>query len=856
MTMDINLSNLYKFDNVLEGNTYFILTDSTVIVENKNNTAILNLNRISNVRIIKRRNYFRNFLVLSFLAFLYFFVISIFEMYSILLLSRVALLFFSVLAVSCIKKYSYKLLINSSDLTFKEFKIAQEEIKERFGEQFLSLRDPDGLNLDLVIPAHRDDRAPWVTGEVSNDVATRGFHSITLTVRKLDPTAAILTDILGYSLEAQEGNRYRFKSNTVENAAIVDIIEDGEGRPGVNAAGTNHHVAFGVIQYNSKPGRDLIQDGYIAADRAAELPANPDYRVLVTTGFDKVTDRILADARGKQGRAYFDAVDTATKAVVAECERDAGYRCSVANMYYGTDFYLVKQLELRDVRLVYAPPNDIGNYGDEIDNFMWPRHTGDFTLLRAYVGKDGKPADYSPDNVPYVPPSHLQVSTRNVKEGDYAMLAGYPGTTYRHRMASEFANQIEWQLPSRVALFDGMIKTIEAASANDEDARVRYASQVKSFKNSLKRAQGELDGLRRSNAVSVRREDETAMYAWLERQSDAAAIRTDIAAAQAVLDRGVATRERDQLLAAINNQTQLLRSAITLQRLAHERTKPDAQRESGYQQRDEVLITGQLKQVQRRYSPAVEKALLAHLLAQYQALPADQHVAEYDAVFGTTAEQAKAKLDALYAGTGLGEEAARLQAMQADVATLQASKDPLLQAAATLLPAVLRLDDESKTSAGELLRLRLSERLSVARRRSLVVLVVCLATLGVALVAPGATVVGEVADLTNGVIYTIEGDGLNATLSFASTIPIAGWFSAGVKFAKRADGLAYTVKAANNLISFGKIGINSPLCCIKTIPMSNLERSKLSTMLNRIISAPVRLRSLVKNKILFFVDIF
>lgn len=126
--MDINLSNLYKFDNVLEGNTYFILTDSTVIVENKNNTAILNLNRISNVRIIKRRNYFRNFLVLSFLAFLYFFVIPIFEMYSILLLLRLTLLFLSVLAVFCIKKFSYKLLINSSDLTFKEFKIAKHNV--------------------------------------------------------------------------------------------------------------------------------------------------------------------------------------------------------------------------------------------------------------------------------------------------------------------------------------------------------------------------------------------------------------------------------------------------------------------------------------------------------------------------------------------------------------------------------------------------------------------------------------------------------------------------------------------------------------------------------------------------------
>ena len=98
---------------------------------------------------------------------------------------------------------------------------------------------------------------------------------------------------------------------------------------------------------------------------------------------------------GKTGRAYFDAIDAASKAEVKACEADAGYRCSIVNMYYGTDFYRVKQLELKDIRLVYAPPRDIGNYGDEIDNFMWPRHSGDFTFLRAYVGKDGKPAAYS-----------------------------------------------------------------------------------------------------------------------------------------------------------------------------------------------------------------------------------------------------------------------------------------------------------------------------------------------------------------------------------------------------------------------------------------------------------------------------
>ncbi|MGH8076544.1 MAG: S46 family peptidase [Lysobacter sp.] len=473
---------------------------------------------------------------------------------------------------------------------------------------------------------------------------------------------------------------------------------------------TNHHVAFGVIQYNSGKAadgteRDLIGNGYVAADRAAELPANPDYRVLVTTGFDKVTDRILAGARGKQGKDYFDAVDSATKAVVAECELQVGTRCSVANMYYGTDFYLIRQLELRDIRLVYAPPDAIGNYGDEIDNFMWPRHSGDFTLLRAYVGKDGKPADYSIDNVPYTAPAHLQIATDHVKEGDYAMLAGYPGSTFRHRMASEFANQIDWQLPSRVALYDGLIKTIENA-ANESSTKVLYAAQVASLKNNLKRAQGELDGLRRSDAVRVRRDDETAMLAWLGQQADAGAIQADIAAAQMVLDAATAMRERDQLLGAIRSQSQLLRAALTVQRLAMERAKPDAQRESGYQQRDEKLIVGQLKQVQRRYAPAVEKAALTDLLRQYQTLPAAQHVAEFDAVFGTTPEQLKTRLDALYAGTRLSDEAERLRVMQASASELAASKDALIRAAAVLTPALIRLEDEAKVRDGELLRLR------------------------------------------------------------------------------------------------------------------------------------------------------
>ena len=467
---------------------------------------------------------------------------------------------------------------------------------------------------------------------------------------------------------------------------------------------TNHHCALGAIQLNSTAERNLIEAGFIAASMADEPSAGPAARIWVTVGFDQVTERILADAKGKTGRAYFDAVDVAKKAAVAACEADAGHRCSVAEMYYGREYYLIKQLELKDIRLVYAPPRSIGNYGDEIDNFMWPRHTGDFTFYRAYVGKDGKPAAYSKDNVPYAPPAHLTVSTAPVKAGDFAMVAGYPGTTFRHRTASEFANQIDWLLPTRVDVVGGMIKTIETATAGDKAKEVLYASTVAGNKNTLKRAQGELDGLRRSDAVRVRAADEAAMLAWLAKQPDAAALQADIRAMQAQLDAGQATRERDFILPFL--RTGLIGSASTLQRLALERGKPNEQRESGYQQRDEALIEASLKQLQRRYDPEVEKAVLMYVLQRYFALPAAQRIAEFDAVFGKDAAEAKLRLDALYAGTKLGSESERLAAMKADAATMAASNDSLLKAAATLQPALLRLEEASKQRNGELMRLR------------------------------------------------------------------------------------------------------------------------------------------------------
>ncbi|WP_305806282.1 S46 family peptidase [Stenotrophomonas sp. YIM B06876] len=464
---------------------------------------------------------------------------------------------------------------------------------------------------------------------------------------------------------------------------------------------TNHHVAYGVIQYNASAEHNTIDDGFIAQGRSDERAANPDYRVLVTVGFDKVTDQVLKDARGKTGRGYYDAVESARKHIVADCEAEGGVRCSVANMYYGTDFYRIRQLELTDIRLVYAPPRAIGNYGDEVDNFMWPRHTGDFTLLRAYVGKDGKPAPYSPDNVPYHPPAHLKMAVDGPKEGDYAMLAGYPGTTYRLRTAAEFANQIDTVLPRRVEVFQQLIDRIEAAGKDNADARTRYASQLQSLKNNRKRAAGELEGLLRSDAKALRAQDEQAMLA-----ATGARYRGDIDALFATLAEDRAMGERDLLLGLMSSQTQLLRSALLLERLRIESAKPDAERESGYQQRDQALIEGVLKQVQRRYDPQVEKALLTTLLTRYQQLPDAQRDAAFDTAFGRTPAQLAKALDALYGRTVLGSENERLARFAAAREGKPLTADPLVTLAASLVPAQLRMENADKAREGEQLRLR------------------------------------------------------------------------------------------------------------------------------------------------------
>ena len=166
---------------------------------------------------------------------------------------------------------------------------------------------------------------------------------------------------------------------------------------------TNHHCARGSVQFNSTADNNYLENGFLAKNQREELPAAPGTHILVTTDFSDVTAEVLNGAEGLTGKARYDVIEANQKAIIAQCEEDEGHRCRVPSFFSGLEYKLIKQLEIKDVRIAYSPADSIGKYGGDIDNWIWPRHTGDFAFYRAYVSKDGKSAEYSKDNVPFTP---------------------------------------------------------------------------------------------------------------------------------------------------------------------------------------------------------------------------------------------------------------------------------------------------------------------------------------------------------------------------------------------------------------------------------------------------------------------
>jgi hypothetical protein len=473
---------------------------------------------------------------------------------------------------------------------------------------------------------------------------------------------------------------------------------------------TNHHCAAGSIQYNSREGQNLLVDGFLAADLKAELPAAPGSRVYVTVAFDDVTAEVKAAIpAGAAGKARFDAIEAKQKAMIAECEADAGHRCTIASFHGGAEYKRIKQLEIRDVRLTYAPAESIGTFGGDIDNWMWPRHTGDFAFYRAYVGKDGKPADFAEDNIPFTPKHVLKVSAAGLDDGDFVMVAGYPGSTSRYRRAAEVGFAFEFTYPQRMALFDAWIKDIEAASPADSDARIKYESLLQGLNNAMKNYGGQIEGARRVKLLDRRKAREAALDDWLMKDAS----RRDLAREIAELDRLIAVSndaDRRDYYYSYATRAGLLNAAQTLYRYAHERARPDADRDPAFQDRNASRIRQGQERIERRYDDRVDLSNWSMFLENYLAGPATSRVAALDEALGLkdgmTRAEIKALIAPLYAGTRLGDKETRLALLEASVAELDSSTDPFIMLARKLSAYERAQEEAGKERAGQFAQLR------------------------------------------------------------------------------------------------------------------------------------------------------
>jgi hypothetical protein len=469
---------------------------------------------------------------------------------------------------------------------------------------------------------------------------------------------------------------------------------------------TNHHCGYAALQYNSTPQRNLINDGFLARAKRDELPTDPTQHIYVTEQVTDVTVQMNAALKpDMDGYARFVAIDQAKKRLVHECEQP-GYRCDVYSFSGGYDYQLIRQKELKDIRLVYAPPLSIGKFGGDVDNWMWPRHTGDFSFLRAYVAKDGSSVPYSKDNVPYRPKHWLTVNPKGVRAGDFVMVAGYPARTNRYRLADELQSAIDWEYPTRIAIFKDYDAMIDAASKNRPDIGVKYADLVAELNNSMKFYQGNLDGFARSNALAVKRSQEAELDRWIAQQKaggtlDRTVLQADVANLRGLVDAKLKLRDRDLVLELMQYNA-LFHASYQIVRLAQEKQKPDLAREDGFQKRDEPQLLGEQQALDHEYDPGVDQRTFVYDLQRYVKLPPGQRLPALDRWLGGASDEAALtrKVSALYAGTTLTDSKARVSLLSATPEQIEASKDTWIKLMRDLLPDLLACEHEEKTFTG------------------------------------------------------------------------------------------------------------------------------------------------------------
>ena len=444
-----------------------------------------------------------------------------------------------------------------------------------------------------------------------------------------------------------------YNPNGVSIKDAVVIVDGGTGEF-ISPEGlllTNHHVAFDALVSASTTANNYGETGYLAKTRAEELPAK-GYSVTITEDLKDVTSDILngiTDTMPAQERAR--AIQTKVQAMEAAGANEAeGIMVRVLPMNEGLSYYKFTYLVLPDVRIVYAPPKNIGFFGGDPDNFEWPRHDGDFTFMRVYVGPNGKPAEYSTANVPYKPKKFLSISMSGVKEGDLMLVMGYPGSTRRYRESYSVAYNQDIAMPFIIDTLRYQIETLQNAGKTDPALAVKLQSTIFGLSNDLKNYEGSVIAMRRADIVDKKRAEEAAFTRWVNadpaRKSKYGEILPTLDKAHQEL---TATAQRDLLIQQMAQASDLLAIAAFAQRAAANKEKPEAERNPALGAAGIQRVRAQLPAALAERNPTAERELLTYLLRKADELPANQKIDFIEKRFGTLQGEARRRAEENFA---------------------------------------------------------------------------------------------------------------------------------------------------------------------------------------------------------------
>ena len=285
---------------------------------------------------------------------------------------------------------------------------------------------------------------------------------------------------------------------------------------------TNHHCGYGQIQAHSSVQNDYLTDGFWAKNLSEELP-NKNLEVTFIVRIEDVTKKVLADTQNLKDETLRNAqIERNIASLVQNSPKESWQENRIRAFYEGNQYILFVVETFKDVRLVGAPPSAIGKFGSDTDNWVWPRHTGDFSLFRVYADKNNRPAEYSKDNVPYRPKYFFPISLKGVKAGDFTMVFGYPGRTEEYLPAVAVEQIVNVLNPAKIGIRDVVLKTQDAFMRSNSEIKIKYASKYASVANYWKKWIGETQGLKKSNAVAIKRAQEQKFIKEVEKRGKTA----------------------------------------------------------------------------------------------------------------------------------------------------------------------------------------------------------------------------------------------------------------------------------------------------------------------------------------------